>query len=56
MRSKHPADILKWIQLIVDSCKTDQHREVTMRIIILFESSNVAPEYKMQAFNIRSSL
>jgi hypothetical protein len=56
MRSKHPVDILNWIQSIADSCKTDQHREVTMRIIMLFESSVVAPEYKLQAFKIRSSL
>jgi hypothetical protein len=56
MRSKHPADILNWIQSIADSCKTEQHREVTMKIITLFEKSNDALEYKLQAFKIRSSL
>ena len=56
MRSKHPADILNWIQSIADSCKTEQHREATMKIITLFETSDVALEYKLQAFQIRSSL
>ena len=56
MRSKHPADILNWIQSIADSCKTEQHREATMKIITLFETSDVALEYKLQTFQIRSSL
>jgi len=56
MRSKHPADVLNWIQLVADSCKTKQHREATMKIITLFETSDVALEYKLQAFQIQSSL
>lgn len=38
-RSKHWADVLKWLENVVDSCKTQEQSDTCMRLIQNFERS-----------------
>ena len=58
MRSKQPADVLAWLEKVIDSCQTYQQTFPAMKCIQNFKNQNQfnAPEYLWQADRLRSKL
>ena len=44
--SKHPGDIARWIEKVIDSCTSAEHEAAVRKLIWQFHSNLVAQNYK----------
>jgi len=56
MRSKHPGDILMWLDKVIESCQTHEQTFTAMRCIQNFERMGFDVRYRWGANHLRDKL